>query len=335
MSKAKHLLIIRLGAIGDVAMTVPVVRGLINQNLKHKISILTNQNLFTLFREFDNINLVKFDKNDRHKGLIGLFNLYYDVKRLKVDCIIDLHNVIRTNFLKLSLQIPFYQIDKGRSEKRKLINGKIFKQLKSTHQRYVDVFLNIGICFQPLTKENVPKDISSLNLVEKNSNRKLIGVAPFAAHQSKVYPIDLMKKVLIDLSKKHTIVLFGGGEYEKIKLDKLAILSDHIINITNSYSMDKELDIISNLNIMVSMDSANGHLAAMLGVQVVTLWGLTHPFGGFKPFSQELSNSLYLDKQYFPKIPTSIYGNKIPKGYENAFRSIKPEQVINKVEELI
>ena len=113
-------------------MTVPVVRGLINQNLKHKISILTNQNLFTLFREFDNINLVKFDKNDRHKGLIGLFNLYYDVKRLKVDCIIDLHNVIRTNFLKLSLQIPFYQIDKGRSEKRKLINGKIFKHKKSS-----------------------------------------------------------------------------------------------------------------------------------------------------------------------------------------------------------
>ena len=144
-----------------------------------------------------------------------------------------------------------------------------------------------------------------------------------------------MKKVIIELSKKHTIILFGGGVVEKVKLDEIATISKDIINIANVYSMDKELDIISNLNIMVSMDSANGHLAAMLGVQVVTLWGLTHPYAGFKPFGQELSNSLYLDKQNFPKVPTSIYGNKIPNGYESAFRSIQPQQVINKVNELI
>ena len=144
-----------------------------------------------------------------------------------------------------------------------------------------------------------------------------------------------MKKVIIELSKKHTIILFGGGVVEKVKLDEIATISKDIINIANVYSMDKELDIISNLNIMVSMDSANGHLAAMLGVQVVTLWGLTHPYAGFKPFGQELSNSLYLDKQNFPKVPTSIYGNKTPNGYESAFRSIQPKQVINKVNELI
>jgi ADP-heptose:LPS heptosyltransferase len=321
--------------MGDVAMTVPVIRGLINQNFNYKISILTNQNLFTLFREFDNINLIKFDKKNRHKGIRGLFKLYFDIKSLKVDHVIDLHNVIRTKFLKVLLQVPFYQINKGRLEKKKLINGQHFKQLKSTHQRYVDVFLNLGISFQPLIKENTPKDISNLNIVDKNSNRKLIGVAPFAAHKSKVYPIDLMKKVIIELSKKHTIILFGGGVVEKVKLDEIARISKDIINIANLYSMDKELDIISNLNIMVSMDSANGHLAAMLGVQVVTLWGLTHPYGGFKPFGQELSNSLYLDKQNFPKVPTSIYGNKIPNGYESAFRSIQPQQVINKVNELI
>jgi len=79
------------------------------------------------------------------------------------------------------------------------------------------------------------------------------------------------------------------------------------------------------------MDSANGHLAANFGVPVVTLWGMTHPFLGFKPFQQPEEQQLFLDRTVYPKIPTSVFGNKIPKGYENAFRSLAPKTVIEKV----
>ena len=83
------------------------------------------------------------------------------------------------------------------------------------------------------------------------------------------------------------------------------------------------------------MDSANGHLAANAGIPVLSLWGLTHPFCGFVPFYQPLENSLTLDRNKYPLVPTSVYGNVTPAGYENAFRSIKPKEVIEKALEIV
>ena len=86
---------------------------------------------------------------------------------------------------------------------------------------------------------------------------------------------------------------------------------------------------------MISMDSANGHLAANYNIPVLTLWGMTHPFCGFMPFDQPQENSITLDRNHFPYIPTSIFGNKIPKGYENAFRTIDPKIVIEKALDIL
>jgi ADP-heptose:LPS heptosyltransferase len=44
--------------------------------------------------------------------------------------------------------------------------------------------------------------------------------------------------------------------------------------------LQQELALISNLDVMVSMDSGNAHIAAMLGVKYHTL-GATHPYAGF------------------------------------------------------
>ena len=86
---------------------------------------------------------------------------------------------------------------------------------------------------------------------------------------------------------------------------------------------------------MISMDSANGHIAANCGTPVLSLWGLTHPFCGFKPFDQPIENSLTLDRKNYPAIPTSIFGDRIPKNYESAFRSLDPKTVIEKTLEIL
>ena len=82
---------------------------------------------------------------------------------------------------------------------------------------------------------------------------------------------------------------------------------------------------------MLSMDSGNAHIAAMLGVKVITIWGVTHPFAGFSPFNQPLGNALTADIGLFPKLPTSVYGNKKVAGYENAMRTILPINVVEKI----
>jgi ADP-heptose:LPS heptosyltransferase len=162
---------------------------------------------------------------------------------------------------------------------------------------------------------------------------KLIGIAPFAQYDSKVYPVDLMQKVVdeLALNENYTMLLFGGGKKEIELLNSLSKNKQNVIVVAGKIKLEQELQLFSNLDAMLSMDSGNAHIAAMLGINVITLWGATHPFAGFSPFNQPFENALVSDRNVFPKLPTSVYGNKKVKGYEDAMRTILPETIVEKI----
>ncbi len=122
---------------------------------------------------------------------------------------------------------------------------------------------------------------------------------------------------------------------EKKQLEAIASKYSNVFCVAGKFSLEQELDIISNLKVMLSMDSSNGHMAAMLGVNVVTLWGVTHPSAGFAPFHQKETNNILSDQDKYPKIPTSIYGNRYPEGYEFAMQTITVETVVKTVQETL
>ena len=93
--------------------------------------------------------------------------------------------------------------------------------------------------------------------------------------------------------------------------------------------------VISNLDVMISMDSANGHIASLFGVNVITIWGATHPFTGYSPFNQPNKNSIIPDLKKFPEVPVTIYGSKCPKDYHNAINSIRPEIIFKRVKQIV
>ena len=142
-----------------------------------------------------------------------------------------------------------------------------------------------------------------------------------------------MKEVIRELAqnKDNKILLFGGGKHEIKILEMIARENENCISIAGKVTFLQELQLISNLDVMLSMDSGNGHIAAMYGIKAITLFGATHPFLGFSPFNQPLENALVSDRNLFPKLPTSIYGNKKVAGYEDAMRTILPEHVIEKI----
>ncbi|MFD2290728.1 glycosyltransferase family 9 protein [Mariniflexile gromovii] len=339
MSKLpKHILVIRLSAMGDVAMTVPVLRAFTEQYPEVKITILTRAFFVPFFRDLKNVSVFPAEVKGKHKGVFGLYKLSKDLKSLGVDAVADLHNVLRTNILKIFFfGKKVVQIDKGRAEKKALISGEIFQQLKTTHQRYADVFEALGFKLN-ISNPNFPKKAilnNHIKAVLGDTSKTLIGIAPFAAHEGKMYPLDAMKEVIETLSKDYKVVLFGGGKKEIELLNTLAETSENIINIAGKLSLTEELELISNLDLMLSMDSGNAHLAAMLGVKVLSIWGVTHPFAGFAPFNQPEDYLLLSDRNQFPKIPTSVYGNKYPETYKEAARSISPETVIEKIKAII
>ena len=344
MKKPGHILVIRLSALGDVAMTLPVLRRVSETYPELKFTVLTRKFFAPLFEDLPNVEVYEADVKGRHKGLVGLKRLAGELKTKNFEAVADLHNVLRTQVLKLLFQvdgIPVKQIDKGRSEKKALTRNenKVFKQLKSTHQRYADVFTALGYPIE-LSGDTIPhkKALSpAVREIAGTEPKKWLGIAPFAQHNAKMYPQDLMKEVLKMLSKNERIkiFLFGAGEAESAVLNQWEQDFPNVVSMAGKVSFREELALISNLDAMLSMDSGNGHLAANYGVPVITLWGLTHPYTGFAPFKQPSSNSLLPDLEQYPQIPTSIYGNKVPDGYYDVMRSIPAERVVEKIEEIL
>lgn len=319
-------------------MTVPVLRAFSQQYPDVKLTILTREFFAPFFRDLKNVNVFSADVTGKHKGLFGLYKLSIELKRLNIDAVADLHNVLRSKILKVFLSgIKWIQIDKDRIGKKALISGKKFKQLKTSVERYADVFRQLGFTINitdPTFPQKKALNQKTLNILGTDS-RKWIGIAPFATYEGKMYPLDLMNKVIGQLSKKHKIILFGGGQKEIDILNNIEDNFDNVINTAGKITLDEELDVISNLDVMLSMDSSNAHIAAMLGIKVVTVWGVTHPFAGFAPFNQPDNHALLADRGKYPKIPTSVYGNKYPYDYKEASRNIAPELVIEKIESVI
>ncbi|WP_413513754.1 glycosyltransferase family 9 protein [Myroides odoratus] len=343
MKGFKHIVIFRLSAMGDVAMTVPVIRALLEQHPHVRVTVVSRPFFKPFFKGIDRVDFFAVDVKKKHKGFLGLIRLYKDIKKLKPDYFADFHNVLRAQIVRILFKlsgIPTAALDKGREAKKALTRSehKVFKPVQTMFENHCQTLKKLGFLVnleQPVFPEKAPL-AQELELYSKKQDKVWIGIAPFAQYDSKVYPLDLMQKVVDELAEQenHLIFLFGGGEKEIALLNQLKRDNDNVIVMAGKVKLEVEMNLIQQLDVMLSMDSGNAHIAAMLGGKVVTLWGATHPYAGFTPFNQPLDYCLTANREQYPLLPTSVYGNKKVEGYEEAMRTILPSTVCNKVREV-
>jgi len=337
---SSHILVIRLSAMGDVAMTVPVLSAFSLQYPNVKITVVSRPFFKSFFDDIENVTFFPIDLKERHKSFLGLLRLFSDLRKLNIDAVADLHNVLRSKVVRTLFALSGKKVaatNKGRQDKKALtkLAIKTISPIKSMFERHCETFEKLGFPLHLETPVFPEKAILSEETIKITGKKQenWIGMAPFAQYESKVYPTDLMQQVIDELAKNtsNKILLFGGGSEEIKKLNQLKNKHENVLVLAGKTNLKAELAIISNLNIMLSMDSGNAHIAAMLGVKVITLWGATHPFAGFQPFHQPDDFSLTSDNKQYPFLPTSVYGNKKVNGYENVMRTILPSQVIEKI----
>ena len=334
-----HIAIIRLSAMGDVAMTVPVILALAAQHPKVKITVVSRPFFKPIFEHLPNVKFLSVHTQHEHKGLLGLYRLYQDLKAHHVTEIADLHNVLRSKVVRFLFALSGKKVaftDKGRSEKAALtsLTNKKFQPLKTMVERHLDTFKDLGYTINLDTPYFLKQEVIPLKAIEilGEKHEKWIGIAPFAHYSGKTYPIDLMQKVIEKLSNNEGFkILLFGGDSDWQRLETLVNGKSNVFNFAKKISFKEELHLISNLDVMLSMDSGNAHLAAIFGVKTITLWGATHPYAGFAPYNQPAENSLVADRELYPLLPTSVYGNKKVAGYEDAMRTIPVEKIVARV----
>lgn len=337
----KRVLVIRFSALGDIAMTIPVIESCAQAYPGTFFYVLSVQKVSGLFSILSpNIRFIAADLHGKHHGIAGLWNLYRELRTYSFDYIVDLHSVVRSHFLRLLFRlstVKTVKINKGRHDKKKLtrLNNKILKPLISGHERYRQVFLKAGFHFdmidelRTLTEANLPKHETLKSKITR------IGIAPFAQHQGKRYPLTKMEAIVSALSKHDNteILLFGGGKYESHICEEWCNKYPNLKNYAGKLSLNEELSIIKQLDIMLSMDSANMHLASLVGTRVISVWGATHPYAGFLGWKQQYDDVIQQDLNCRP---CSVYGNK--PCYRKDFacmEAIEPKQIIDKIKQCV
>lgn len=330
----KKLLVIRFSALGDIAMSVPVVHDLAMQYPDLDITMLSREMTRPLFEQMpENVHFIAADLKGRHKGLLGLCRLWRDAHLSDFDYIADFHDVLRTWWLRAEgclRRKKVAKIDKGRKGKKALTRqkDKVFVQQATSFERYAKVLEQLGFPIQPQFNK---LDYSAFCETQKEDHETWVGIAPFAKHPAKVYPLGKMEQVIKTMGerKKTTIFLFGGGEEEKRQIAELCTKYPNVKAAQSQQGLKGELALMGQLDVMLSMDSANMHLASLVGTRVVSLWGGTHPYAGFMGWKQKAEDCIQLD---LPCRPCSVYGNKpCLRGDYACMNGIAPEQIIEKL----
>ncbi|AEV32496.1 ADP-heptose:LPS heptosyltransferase [Owenweeksia hongkongensis DSM 17368] len=314
-----HLVVLRFSAIGDVALTVPVIAQIKQTYPEVKITVVTRGFLKSLFSAVD-VNFLEADLNGRHKGFKGIKKLHSDIKKLNPDKIIDLHGVLRTHILKrfFSLnRIPFFSINKGREGKKELTRkeNKVWKQQKHSTTRYAEVFAEAGFPINwktesiPHLKYTNPK-AEEVWAEIKTESTATIGIAPLTTFKGKTWPWEKVEELVQQLCEQQIQVVLFGGKGDKEILDKLTLNQTLVSNLAGKLPFDAEIALMKKLDAMVSMDSSNMHLATLAGTPVVSIWGATHTLAGFGPLGKNDHLIAEIPKEELDCRPCSVFGNK-------------------------
>ena len=347
--KKEHILVIRFSALGDVAMVVPVVWALATQYPDVRITVLSRAFARPLFADLaPNVNFMEADLKHEYRGMRGLNALYRRLVAKQFTKIADLHDVLRSEYLRMRFNVGRYRVEhihKHRKQRRQLTKDhkKVMRPLPSSFKSYSEVFERLGYPVDIRQFRSIfPPEGGNLNMLPKEigpkkSFQQWIGIAPFAAHEGKVYPPRLMEQVIQQLLKKHPsarIFLFGRGEQENEYFKLWTERYPQCLYVSQyCESMYQELILMSHLDAMLSMDSANMHLASLTGTPVVSVWGATHPMAGFLGFNQSEDNIIQLNLDCRP---CSIYGNKpCHRGDYACLQNIPPERIVERISTLI
>ena len=167
-------------------------------------------------------------------------------------------------------------------------------------------------------------------MIPPKDNDRWIGIAPFARHNGKIYPLEKMEQVVAQLSMQaHTrIFFFGNGPEEESTINRWCSKYPGTVSFVGKSNFNGELRLISHLDAMVCMDSANMHMASLAGTPAISIWGATSPLAGFLGWKQLKENCIELPLECRP---CSIFGNKPCRYGDYRCMNIEPRIIAEKI----
>ena len=327
--------------MGDVLISLPVIRGVLEYNPDIRIILVTNSRFAGYFKGIDRLTIHTFYPDSTHSGFTGLMRLFAELRPHRPSGVLDLHGSLRSRFITLLFGlagIPIKTVRKHRDLRRRVLSHKNAGiSVPSAADRYLAVFRLAGLDSTPL-KSGFGLGYADHSGKSIHSGVINIGFAPLARHSAKNWGAEnaaVLIQLLVD-ELPAWVHLFGGTADHEI-LDSL--VTGSAVNHAGRLSSEEEISVIRSLDAFISMDSANMHLAAAAGIPVVSIWGATDPSLGFAPLFQPADRSITpAESRELYCRPCSVYGQKSCSRTDNpmlCMQLINPRTVFEKIREIV
>ncbi|MCR5003057.1 MAG: glycosyltransferase family 9 protein [Bacteroidales bacterium] len=330
MPRNKSILVIRLSAIGDVAMSVHAVRALRDKYPDHKITVCTRERLAGFFAGVPDLDFIFFPAK---ATFVDLLKFILKARKMNFGYVADIQNNLRTSIMRIGLHKCFTKVAAydQRTYAKWRVKRRFCKRLTPVRNnvlRFCDVFAELGL---PVDEPKVVKKVLPLpEAFDDIKNGNWIGIAPFSRKEKKIYPLDMMTKVVDMLTQKaEKVFIFSGPGKEKAYADELAARYPNVVPVFGKTDFNGETALISNLDVLITMDSATMHMATLTGAPFICVWGGTHPSTGYSAWGADWkANYIQAD---MPCRPCSNYGEgKCRYKDFRCFKEIDPVIIVYK-----
>ncbi len=347
MPSPTKTLVIRFSSVGDIVLSTPLLRVLRESFPSSQIDYVTSHEYAELVRTNHNLNVTwTYDASTEFSGLRSL------KKRLraeKYDLIVDLHNSLRSRYLRWGIGAPHVvTVNKRIAHRWLLVNAKknYYPGIVSVADRYIETLHRFGIRNDGKGLElHIPDDllfgvsgkISSLRL---HRFEKILGLCPTARHATKEWPSDRFEAVAVGFCRtQNGAVMMFGGSADRERSRELAhrignqVGAERVISWVGELSLLESAAAMEYCDVILTNDSGLMHIAAAMKKKIVAIFGSTVQEFGFVPLSED---AVVLENRGLYCRPCSHIGRATcPEGHFRCMKDIETDRVLGEVGEML
>lgn len=326
-----RILVIRLSSLGDIVLTQPVLRELRSLHPEAEIHYLCKPEYAALPKLFG-VELTVWEYSKKLGWHFSLLKQRYDI-------ILDLHAKLASALVRLMVRGRHKIVyAKQRGLRRRIVRGDKTAAIESTVHLYCSALERLeperfkSGATLPRPQLDLPTTAEKpIALPLRSDARQLVGLFVGAAHANKAYPMEQWMELLRQAPERYEFWLLGSAADEPAA-SRIKEAFPAVTDLCGKLTLAELPGAIAACDIVISGDSGPMHIAAALDKPQIAIFGSTHPRLGFAPLNTKAAIiSAELSCQ-----PCSLHGSKsCPRGHFRCMRSIAPNQILSKLEELL
>ena len=287
--KIKNILIIKIGAIGDVILAVPSIRAIRSQFTNAHICVLVGKESRQILRNCPYIDdIILYDKKGRDKNITGLLKIAHILRAGAFEMSIDLQNNKASHLVAWLSGIP-ERFGYNNKKMGFLLNHAVRYSRYSGDGPVEDQFRILraaGVNTNGMSKRleiwPVKRDFFYVdNFLQKewvSDSQLLVGINLGSTWKTKRWPLKHIARLSDMLSAKDIRVVITGSESEKELADELdKMVRTKLINAVGKTSITQLAALIKRCAVFITGDSAPMHIASSMGIDFIALFGPTAP----------------------------------------------------------